>query len=317
MKKNHWKFTLIFLFVIALCWFSYNKMFGSDNKILGSDNKTQKVQSSIIPGFGENSSSISYGLLDGHKKVIDNGELLIAKNNKLEYTISLSNFIKVDRKYALIILDNQIQVPFTVKGKRYDVYTFDTKANETVEIKTVVPINKNSSEIDYLLIKKPEYLLDKIDLQKMTVLQEILPLRFKIKNSNVPTKVPVFIPDKIFKNGANDNIFVSKKENELNVLPTIRSGEYIYISVGAIGKDKENYNIIAFENWKQIAIKDNYVVGKVKINPGERKVYKFKVPNVKKNSSFQVIAVPKFNETNRTDVKNTLVYGSIRTTIKP
>ena len=83
-------------------------------------------------------------------------------------------------------------------------------------------------------------------------------------------------------------LLVSKKE-ELNTLPTARSGENVFISVGNIVEKKENYNIIALNNWQHIPLENEQLVGNVVVNPGERKVFEYKLPQVKDNSNFRLL----------------------------
>ncbi|MFE0507633.1 hypothetical protein ACWF7H_24500 [Peribacillus butanolivorans] len=303
MKKKLLIVTVI-LFIGISGWIFYNKMSGENTK-------------GIQPGFEEGSNTISYGLLNADDKVIDNGSILEPKENKLEYTLSLSNFIEVEREYALIVLENFKQTPFTVEGKRYSVYTFNAKPNKRIEFNTSISTNNNTREIDYLIFKKPNYLLDKLDISKMHTLQEFLPLRFKVKSNGAKPKTADFIPDETIKEGPNDTIFISKQKEELNILPTARSGENVFISVGNIVEKKENYNVIALNNWQQIPLENEQLVGNVVVKPGERKVFEYKLPQVKDNSNFQVIALPKPYEVSESDYESTAAFGSFRTVIKP
>ncbi|MBL4954897.1 hypothetical protein JK635_22315 [Neobacillus sp. YIM B02564] len=112
-------------------------------------------------------------------------------------------------------------------------------------------------------------------------------------------------------------MFISKQKEQLNILPTANSGENIFVSIGNISKEKEAYNMIALSNWKQVPFINNELVGNVSVNPGERKIFKFKLPFVKENSNFQVIAFPTPYKISKDNFDSTLVYGSIRTMIKP
>lgn len=286
-------------------WIFYNKM---------SDENTKGVQ----PSFKEGSNTISYGLLDADGKVMNNGSALEPKNNKLEYTLSLSNFIEVEREYALIVLSNFEQTPFTVEGKQYSVYTFNAKPNKSIKFNLSVTTNNSTKEIDYLIIKKPNYLIDKLDISRMHTLQEVLPMRYMVKsNGDNPKAAAGLIPDDTIKKGPNDTIFVSKQKEELNILSAARSGEHVFISVGNVGEKKENYNIIALNQWQQIPLENDQLVGNVAVNPGERKVFEYKLPKVKHDSNFQVIALPKPYEVSESDYESTVPSGSFRTVIKP
>ncbi|PJN86552.1 hypothetical protein [Bacillus sp. mrc49] len=280
-------------------------------------NKTENTKG-VQPGFKAGSNTISYGLLDDDGKVMNNGSTLEPKNNKLEYTFSLSNFIEVEREYAVIVLRNFEQTPFTVEGKPYSVYTFNAKPNKSNEFNLSVATNDRTREIDYLIFKKPNYLIDNLDISKMGALQEVLPMRFKVKsNGEKPKAAAGFIPDDTIKKGPNDTIFVSKQKEELSILPTARSGEHVFISVGNVGEKEENYHIIALNHWQQIPLENNQLVGNVAVKPGERKVFEYKLPQVQHDSNFQVIALPKPYEVSESDYESTVVSGSFRTVIKP
>ncbi|MFJ7752950.1 hypothetical protein ACQKGI_15615 [Peribacillus muralis] len=284
-------------------WISYNKM-----------ENTKGVQ----PGFREGSNTISYGLLDDDGKVMNNGSTLEPINNKLEYTLSLSNFIEVEREYAVMVLRNFEQTPFTVEGKPYSVYTFKAKPNKSIEFDLSVATNDRTTEIDYLIFKKPNNLIDKLDISKMDTLQEVLPMRFMVKSKGEEPKAAAdLIPDDMVKEGPNDTIFVSKQKEELIILPAAKSGEHVFLSVGNIGEKEENYNIIALNEWQQVSLGKDQLVGHVAVNPGERKVFEYKLPQVRHDSNFQVIALPKPYEVSESDYESTDVSGSIRMVIKP
>lgn len=310
MKKSLVSILGIIILILA-CIFYFSL---SEKPTEGKDANTKSDH--IIPGFGKDSNSIAIGLLDKNNKIIDQGSTLKVKNNKIVYTVSLSNFIKVERKYALIILENFKQVPFTVNGKSYKVYNFNAKENETVEFDTTVKAQNNTSEIDYILIKKPEYLLDKLDFEKMSTLQEIMSLRFVVGN-NSEIKTPNYIPQKTYKGGPNDTVFISKRKEELEILPKIKTGETMYLSVGNIGNKNANYTIVALNNWKQVPIIDKKLVGNVSVKPDERKVYKIKAPLVKEKSNFQVIAIPNTGQLNPNSYQSFQLQGTIRTVITP
>ncbi|MGE6379030.1 hypothetical protein [Peribacillus muralis] len=152
----------------------------------------------------------------------------------------------------------------------------------------------------------------------MDTMQEVLPMRFMVKSKGEEPKAAAdLIPDDMIKEGPNDTIFVSKQKEELIILPAAKSGEHVFLSVGNVGEKEENYHIIALNQWQQVSLGNDQVVGHVAVNPGERKVFQFELPKVKDESNFQVIALPKPYEVSESDYERTDVSGSIRTVIKP
>ncbi|WP_221569301.1 hypothetical protein [Alkalihalobacillus sp. TS-13] len=301
--------SIIFLCTIpAILYFSNVTTEKKDSMVFSSQQR---------PGVSENSNKITYGLYSTDGELIDNGSTLDPINGQINKVISLSHFINETREYSLIILSNFKQVPFKIKGEEYLNYTFKMKPNSTINLNTIVNVGQDTKELDYLLIKKPNYLVKDRDIKKASILQEVIAMRFSITNS-IKTRFDSENPLKEYSNGPNDYIFISKSMDKLGVVYKAKPDQKLYLSVGNVNKDeKKEFALVAFLGWKQVPLIDNKKVNYISVDPGKRKIYSLDLPKSDKAKNYQVISIPSPYNVSQTNYSSQMVYGSIRTIIEP
>ncbi|TCP54385.1 hypothetical protein EV586_1042 [Tumebacillus sp. BK434] len=277
----------------------------------------EPLYADIQPDSGKGSNTISYGLYEPDGQIIDNGTVITpGSGNRITKVLSLSHFLEVDRKYGLVVLEDFKQVPFTIDGKTQTFYTFDMTPNQTVNVKIETTVQEGAQELDYLVIPKPEYMVKDQDIEKASVLQEALPLRFPIhrrQNSALDYATPV----RTFTSGPNDNVFISSKAEELKILFQSPDDEPAYLSVGNIQKQDVDYALVAFMNWEQVPVDDQHPVLYAKVKPGERIVYPLQFPDTQTEQSYQIFAFPKPFQVDRQDYPSQHLYGTLRTIVQP
>lgn len=176
-KYKYGHLALLFIIIITTALIMYN-LFNEDH----SDKSIDPTR----PGITESSNKILYSLYHQNGDLIDNGSPLTPNNGKINKTVSLNHFID-EKKYALLVLVDFKHMPFKVNNQEYETYEFGMKPNSKVNIETHVNVKKSSKEIDYLIIKKPDYLLKEKDIRRASVLQEVKFMRYPLKNKNQKT----------------------------------------------------------------------------------------------------------------------------------
>lgn len=290
---------LVIIVIITLCFFFiYNK-----------------INSPIVKERTLTEGQIAYGILDTEGKIIDNGSSLKLNSNIIQHTISLGQNLTEEREYLIIILVDFIQYIFTVNGHSYSSYSFILKNKAELKIDIEISLPSHAKEIDYLIIKKPNYLLEKYDFNKINVLQEILPIRFKI--SDLMGKLEYESDLLTITEGPNDTIFLSEDPYYLKPIIIAKSNEKAMLSIGNIEEEHRDYAVISFLDWKQQVFKDGKMVKYFNTNFNERQVLDIKYPYTDKPANYQVIALPKPYQVNRDDFYSREAYGTIRTLVKP
>lgn len=278
--------------------------------------QAEPLYADIQPDSGKGSNTISYGLYEPDGKIIDNGTVLTpGADNRITKVLSLSHFIEVDRKYGLVVLEDFKQIPFTVDGKTQTYYSFDMTPNQTVNIKIDLTVRDGSQELDYLIIKKPEYMVTDQDIEKASALQEALPLRFPINRKD--NSLDYAVPAQTFTSGPNDNVFISRNAEELKILFQSPDDEPAFLSVGNIQKQDVEYALVAFQNWEQVPVNDRHPVLYAKVKPGERIVYPLQFPGTDAEQNYQIFAFPKPYQVDRKDYASQHLYGTLRTILQP
>jgi hypothetical protein len=271
------------------------------------------------PGISRDTNFISFGLYDPNGKIINNGSILSPLDNKLNKILSISHNINEEREYSLIILENFSQSKFAVSGKEYLTYDFIMKPNSKFHFEIQLDVPQDTKEVDCLIIKKPKYLLKDNDVTKASILQEVLPLRFKIASSKnqEPNKLNYEKPLQTFYQGPNDCVFISESIDKLKIMYRLKQNKTAYLSVGNIKNKNVDYALVAFLDWKQVPVLNNKEVIYVSVPKGVRKVFPLSLMNTEKEKNYQVLALPKPYQASPTDNSSQTVYGSMRTIIEP
>ncbi|MGI8363398.1 hypothetical protein [Bacillus cereus] len=127
--------------------------------------------------------TVSYGLKDIEGNHIDNGSTIESKNNQVDAYLSIDHNIDEERECSLLILENYKQKSFKVENQteEIDKYFFDMNSNSSKKIKLSIHLAQDASELTFLLIKMPSYQLSDQDINKASILEEVLSMRYTIK----------------------------------------------------------------------------------------------------------------------------------------
>lgn len=312
MKKQY--IIIILLISIISVYFSLNRpvqIQETSNDKNANTNITKKQER-------EQPNTISYGLKNIDGKHIDNGDTIESKNNKVNVYLALNHTIDEKREYGLIILENYKQKPFTIENNIQETskYFFDMDPYSSKKIKISLNISANANELTFLLIKKPNYKLRDNDINKASILEEILSMRYSIKNKNKIEMIQEIQPENILKDGLNEPLFITKdKENLQIVFSEIEEKEFI-VSNGNETDEEMKYVILAFKDWEQNEIIGNKYIIYTTVAPHTRQIFKFTLPKVEQESNFQLIALPFPNEVSKDNYVSQQAYGSFRMLIQ-
>ncbi|QWH75409.1 hypothetical protein EXW59_00465 (plasmid) [Bacillus mycoides] len=266
----------------------------------------------------EQPNTISYGLkyIDG--KHIDNGDTIESKNNKINVYLSLNHNIDENREYGLIILENYKQKPFKIENNTQETskYFFDMNPYSSKEIKISFNISENAKELTFLLVKKPNYKLRDNDINKASILEEILSMRYSIKNKNKIEMKQEIQPENILKDGLNEPLFITKDKENLQIVFSETEEKEFIVSNGNETDEEMKYVLLAFKDWDQSEIVSNKGIIYTTVEPHTRKIFKFTLPKVEQESNFQLIALPFPNEVSKDNYVSQKAYGSFRMLIQ-
>lgn len=191
-----------------------------------SGNSTKIRDERLAP----NSNKIGIGMYGKNNKIIDNGSTLDAGEGAIQTKLSLSHFMNNERDYKLLVFNNFEQVSFEANGENRTNYNFKAKENTENDIAILNEIDDETKEVDYLIIKEPNLLIEEFDLHLVLSMQQILSLRYNIEN-----KQPLFSdslsPLTTTNEGPIDDVFISDSESELNSLTSAKSGQSVYLTV--------------------------------------------------------------------------------------
>ncbi|MEG0578065.1 MAG: hypothetical protein RSE41_07060 [Clostridia bacterium] len=258
---------------------------------------------------------ISYGFLDSDGNILSNGSKLDLKfKEKINHTLDLDQVIEENREYLLIALVDFKQVMFKVDGKYYSCYKFNTSKSDHIEFNLEIDIPKKSKELDYILIRKPYYMPHKKNIESLLPLQTVLPIRFKINDLNDEIKYEKML--RTYTEGPSDNIWISNKENNFDLLYETNENDDIFLTLGNDGNEVIDYAVVLFNNWEQVEFNDGDMTKFLKVNPKEKQSLKFNLPDVEEDTYFQAIAFPLPYKVDPNDMMSTNAFGSCKFIIK-
>ncbi|MGL5752967.1 MAG: hypothetical protein ACRCXT_20670 [Paraclostridium sp.] len=263
-----------------------------------------------------NDTYVSYGFLNSTGDIISNGSHIsidIAKP-QLQHTLDLDQSLDENYSYLLMVLVDFNQVKFKVENEVYSYYEFDVNKKDSIQIDLKIDIPKNAKELDYILIRKPNYMPAKENIEELISLQTVLPIRFKLNdldyNLNYETSLESFYDGQI------DNIGISDKKNKFDLLYQSNDNSNIYITVGNYSSDDIDYAVVLFNDWEQIKFDDGQLSKVFKLKPDEKQSIQLGLPNVDKDSVFQAIAFPLPYKVSLDNMFSTNAFGSPRLLVK-
>ncbi|HDR7914062.1 TPA: hypothetical protein QCY05_003230 [Bacillus wiedmannii] len=309
MKKSWILFILVFICLISISIFVvYN------NKENSNSNETS-TEEQLTKG----SNRLGYGMMGKENKIIDSGSVLKdISDGKIDSKITFKNYIDKDRKYKILVMNNFQQVPFEANKIRDESHTFLAKANTIIDTNISNEVGDDINEVAYLIIKDPDLLVEKLDLDKAGAVQQVLSLRYSLENKTPPYyQYESVAPLKTSDKQPIDNVFISETEDELIALMSAKSGQEVYLTVGNPTDEVMDYALVSFLDWKQVPLINEEVVLYVTVNPNEKKVFQLKLPESDKKKNYQVLAFPFPYKTSYENFESHTVEGTFRTVIQP
>lgn len=274
----------------------------------------------VRPGMGAGSNTIGFGLTELDGTVIQNGSLLTPSNGQIKKVIGIQHNLNVDRRYGLLVLENYQQVPFKANGAQHTFYEVDMKPNTSEQIEVTVPISADTKELAFLIVKKPEYHMTEHDVEKASILQEVMPLRFGVATGS-ESPAPLLAkqePAERVRSGPNDYLFLSKTPDKLKILFQAPPQDSVTLSVGNISNLQEEYAVIALRDWEQVPVFPGIDVFTVQVPPHERAIYPLTLPKAEQGgSNYQLISFPKPFQAAPTDYDSQTAHSTMRTLIAP
>lgn len=310
--------SILFLVIFVLLNYGIFKIFAyTAYKLNYNESMISKEFNDDHPELtGPNTNTISYGLYTTDGQLI-NEQVLIPENNKLESIFSISHYINENRSYLLLVLTDFKQSEFEVLGKKILTYEFTMKPNEQINFPVSLEINDKTREVNFVLIKKPYYLLHESDIKLAANLQEVITLRYRVEQPKNIQIMNVNIPKyerslKTYTNGSNDQIFISDSMEKLKILYESRHDKDSYLHVGNLSDTETNYALVALLDWQQVPLWDTYE-NFVSIKPNSRKVYKLNFPYSEDEKNYQILAFPMPYNVNDDDFRSQMTYSTFRT----
>lgn len=296
LLKKPITYTAITVFLIILLIFLINQR---------RDIESVRTERELLPG------QIAFGIYSKDNKIIDSGSLI--KDKKITHRLQLSQDLSQSREYLILVLLDYIQTEFKVNNEIYSKYKVSLDKEDTIDVSINMNIPEDAKELCYVIIKKPNYMQIKRDIQKSCILQEFMTLRYSLN-----TKEKYIDIEKNFKKvdkGPVSNLFLS--ESAVTLKPVISCAEQSKKEL-VIGNTSDNpikYSVIQFLDWNQTPFQDKETIKFFEVNPNSKVSYSVDMPAVTKDSVLQYLAFPYPYNTNRDNFYSTFGVGTFRTTL--
>lgn len=261
---------------------------------------------------GPDSNTISYGLYR-NDKLIDEHELYHLEGEKsLDFTYSLSNFIKESRDFMLVVLIDFQQVPIDIGGSSKLSHAFSVESNETKNIPISFEVPENSRELSVLVFKSPGKVEKNIkNIGKITSLQEVLPLRYSLKKEQETiSKSPSLDRiDDFVSHTPNENIFVSYSKSDLKITVDQSVNDPLYLHLGTFDEEYDTA-ILAFKDGKQVPLNGQ----KINVTTASKNMEVYRLDKFQKGV-YQILSFPKPYQVTSNDYISQEVHSSFRVNI--
>ncbi|WP_206114283.1 hypothetical protein [Bacillus altitudinis] len=308
---RHRTILFITIFIVLLITFI---LFVRQGKVSGDIDYNDEMLDVTGPG----TETVSYGMYEPEGKLLDTLDIGLIKNNQINKVLSFSHYIDAARKYTLFLLANFNQIAFSADHHRpAKSYTFEMTKDQVMTLPIKATLPKDVGEIAFIIVPEAKYHLKDSHIDIATGLQENYIMRFitkKASSHHIRSEFsPIYKTDEL----TGEEIFMASGKVSNKVLYTSKSQMPVYLQVDNTGKEKMNYALVAFSEFDQQKFNGNHVIY-VTVESGKTNVYQIKLPKVKKEKNFQVIAFPApFDNSTKFEDVNFRGYSSIRTLIQP
>lgn len=254
--------------------------------------------------------AIAYGVYSGDR-LLDNGSYI--NDTSINHTFEISQNMRATRIYKLILLVDFKQHEFTVNGENYLSYDIELVKKDEARIVIETELPKSTKEICYLVVKKPYYENREGDLEKAHILQEVLPIRYRLDlsqtaidyNTNVTRSRKGPIPD----------IFLTRNLAKLKPIFTLREGANNYLLHGNTTSGHMSYATIQLVDWKQTSWNEDSMVKYFEVNKNEIVIMETKAPEVSGDAIIQYITFPYPYDVSPDNIFSTMAFATFRSNI--
>lgn len=308
---RHRTIVFITIFIVLLMAFI---LFVRQEKV----SNDQDYNDEMLDVTGPGTETVSYGMYEPEGKLLDTLDIGLIKNNQMNKVLSFSHYIDANRKYTLLLLADFKQIKFSVDHHmQAKSYTFEMTKDQVMTLPIKATLPKDVGEIAFIIVPEAKYHLKDSDIDIATGLQENYIMRYitkKASSHHIRSEFsPIYKTDEL----TGEEIFMASGKVSNKVLYTSKSQMPVYLQVDNTSKEKMNYALVAFSEFDQQKFNGNHVIY-VSVESGKTNVYQIKLPKVKKEKNFQVIAFPApFDNSAKFEEVNFRGYSSIRTLIQP
>lgn len=256
---------------------------------------------------------IAFGVLDSKGSLIDNGSTISINDEMVEHSISIDQYLTAERDYLILVFIDFIQQKFIINSEEVSYHKISLNSKDSKEVTLKVKVPSGSSELTYLIIKKPEYKFESFSMNRSQILREVMAIRFDLGN---PKEIPYYENNvTVINEGPFDSLNIIKDSKILSTEYLRHSEEEMVLSIGNSSKKIIDYAVIALLDWEQVSIVEDDKVTYFRVNPEQRQVMDITLPDVNDSSNFQMIAFPFPYNVSRENYKSMNAEGSFRITI--
>lgn len=257
------------------------------------------------------SNTVEIGVRAKSGKIISTGKIISSEVIEEGLEFELSQDIYESREYLVLFFIDYEQVLVNIADEKKSGIYLELESNDSKKISFSLDVPKNSNELSILIIKKPDFMVDKGDTKRAIKTEDILSLRYRIdSNSDKEYELSTIDHNRIDKNIVT-RVFLSKKVDELKLCTVLESEEEVYISLGNKRDEVIEYAVIALQDWIQVPIED-MKVQYFSVGVNEHVNFKHRLPKTDKDINYQIVVFPNpYNLTDQ-DLSSTFTYATHR-----
>lgn len=199
-------------------------------------------------------------------------------------------------EYVFILMVDFKQVEFEVEGVSYRNYRFSLEGEDECQIKfKLTDLPEDAHEMEYLIFYDP----DCMDLsfteegeENISKTEIVYAGGLTFTSSSGHPDDLKYIKGKQFPLGEDeyfDGASLYRYKDPSYILPEAVSGEKVYFFIGSYDEEEAEYSTVAFCNWEQTNLFPGEESFYTKIPAYEMDYYEFNLPEVEKDSPYQIV----------------------------
>lgn len=257
------------------------------------------------------SNIVEFGIKHKNGPIISTGKTIHPDSIEKGLILELGQDLNEPREYSILFfLDfQQTQVEYSSEKLNY-IYT-ELESNDLKKYPFKLEVPYGTKELSILIIKKPDFMVAKNDIERAIKSEDVLCLRYSIaSNIEKNYKISSIQQNRIATNMIT-RVFLSKESDKFKICTTLDSEEDVYVSLGNKTNEVANYAVIALKNWIQEPIEGENVhffsVGK-----NEHINFVHKLPKTDEDINYQLVVFPNPFEVSDEDLSSTFAYATHR-----